>query len=79
MSCKMRTTIPCGKIKPIIIAKTILVANRGKAGAHHRESGIGFLNAYRIVLEMCAVPTNRTGTVQLNGFKNFHVLMSHNV
>ena len=49
-----------------MIAETVFIPNRCKAGTHGRESTIDFFNESRIVLEMVTFLTDRSGTIELN-------------
>lgn len=74
---KMRATVPCGKIKLVIVANPVLIPNGGKPRTHGRKSTIDLFNEGRIVLEIGTVPADRSGITLLNGRKNFHVSMRY--
>jgi len=58
---KVWTAIPRGKIKLIIIAETISIPDRRKPRTHGRESMIDLFDKSRIILEICAPLTSRSG------------------
>lgn len=61
-----------------MIAETVLVPNRGKAGTQDGESMPGFFNASRFILEVDAVAADRPGDTYLNRIDNFHLSMCDN-